>query len=76
VTWFRAYWLDADSRIVFGEHIEADELTQAVRSVQSRCVQHIGAQPERIEVWSGADRLFPPRPETPAKFDRREPTGT
>jgi hypothetical protein len=56
---FRAYCLDADNRIISGEDIEAVELYMAIEAARSLCKKHPEAHPDRIEVWSGTDRVYP-----------------
>jgi hypothetical protein len=52
--------LDADNRIISGEDIEAIELSMAVQAARSLCKKHREAHPDRIEVWHGANRVYPP----------------
>jgi hypothetical protein len=55
---FRAYWLDAKDRVISGEDIEASELSEAVAVARRMSKKYPNAHPDRLEVWTGVNRVF------------------
>ena len=55
---FRCYWLHDDGRIALGEHIEADDLSAAIRNAYEYCPSHPTRAYRYMEVWRGPERLY------------------
>ena len=55
---FRCYCLHDDGRIALGEHIEADDLSAAIRNAYDYAVHIERALTRYVEVWRGAERLY------------------
>ncbi len=55
---FRYYCLNADDRIVLGDHLAASDLDAAIRAAYEACRDHPHFPSSRIEIWQGARRLY------------------
>jgi hypothetical protein len=55
---FRCYCLHDDGKIALGEHIEADDLSAAIRNAYESCHSHPTRAYRYVEVWRGAKRLY------------------
>jgi hypothetical protein len=65
---FRCYCLHDDGRIALGEHIEADDLSAAIRNAYEYCLSHPARAYRYVEVWRGSERLY----SSPREQGRRE----
>ena len=50
---FRCYCLHDDGRIALGEHIEADDLSAAIRNAYEYRLSHPTRAYRYVEVWRG-----------------------
>ena len=55
---FRAYCLDTDERIYYGENIEAADLESAISEARKLCNETKRGSAHGIELWLDERRLF------------------
>lgn len=52
---FRCFGLTGDNRIIWGRHIEAQDVVAAI----SACAQVAPGQTHQVEVWLGSRKIYP-----------------